>query len=558
MEVRLPSLPWDVLFMIIDEIRCQHCQSVLSRACKPFRSRLIPRVWETLHIVELCGNGSSGQTNANRRCYAGHGSDLPLSTMVRHANSEPPCLPDRLYQCGPRTVFPHLFGVLSTLFRKPYLRQHVKHLRVRRTYWEGELPYNAEKQGATALHLIAGGDADLASGVREVVRNAAGSSQNVDKWTMEFSGPNFGNAYLAVLLSLLSESLQTLDVLEGGARDVDSQCDAARLAFGWLSYQTSPQLQAGETTTSHPRFSGLERMTVRYYPDHYFLQISKPQEPFEFISRSDNVRNLTIQGGSFQPPLQSFDFGPCPALRRLELDSCVFMEDFSDLELILNRLSLIDTLCIILDRLNYHDIRCTPDGCSIELPSKLLLDVLMDVLAVGANTYQNLTIGLTKPDDFPWFPVDESASQSLKDFTKLKRLHIDDGLYSACNSDDFDFECQLTNALPPQLEELRLIIDSEFSSMPHETMIHLLNHKKSQVPGLQRLIVDADWKWLRKNTKAVLELEELCEDEDVECIVLRNGVQGSYVPPGAPLEDLQPWQRTAARTRKDWRDLLVM
>ncbi|KAF2225631.1 hypothetical protein BDZ85DRAFT_68971 [Elsinoe ampelina] len=549
MESRLPSLPWEVLYMIIDQVRCQHCQSVLSRACKSFHSHLTPRVWETLQIVELLRNEQHQHMDARGRCAESHSLRLPVPETDEHANLETPRLPGQLYDNGPQVIFPHLLVVLSTMIRTPKLRQYVKHLRIRRTYWWGKPPYPLDKKSLTDLQIIAGRNVELANGVLRAVRDAAGDSSGAQRWIRDLSIPNSGNAYLAVMLSILSGKLLSLDVLEGGALEANRPQDARTLMFEWLRYQDPGK----RFDTS--RFSSLERLVIRYHSEHWQSQIMKPQAPFKFISRFSNAHDLTIHGGNLQHPPRGFRFNLCPSIRRLELDSCVFEHDFTDLEVILDRLPTLVTLCIVFDRRTYVDHE---DVSPIPRPTALLPDLLMDVLAIRGDTLQNLTIGLKKPEGLPWFPVDEYAEQSLKDFTKLKRLHIDDGLYSACNGDDFEFDCQLTNALPPQLEELRLMIDTEFSSRPHETMIHLLNHMKSHVPGLQRLIVDADWKWLRKNTKAVLELEELCEEQDVECIVLRNGVQGSYVPPDAPLEDLQPWQRTAARTRKDWRDLLVM
>ncbi|KAF2225902.1 hypothetical protein BDZ85DRAFT_258277 [Elsinoe ampelina] len=556
MATSILDLPTETFFLVADQLDCRHSLASLSLTCKLLNKLCLPKLWETVEVVEWHAclrrtskakprKGSQSQANVDpsivRRYFSNVPPTISLDLLPGFINTMNTTLSiqDRFYNAPIGTPWPHLYGLLRTLLLHPQLCEFVRHLKITNHAIQ-KLPRSEyHKFCKTAPEAVPGTSEAFVRALRAHVRSLQQRlGLHESHLLSSLKGSMFDDGYLGLLLSLLGPRLRSLDFSEsvGEHRRHGGQRILHESSARWINFLVAWPQNFLPDFPVPVLCAVLKRLTVR--------RIDRPgcvvcvASVLELAKSLPFCQDVVVECGNLSGG------GDVAAtynnVRRLELDRCHATFGDGSVGSTLRSTGSLKTFCLVFDQV------VNPGHA---YPWYLCPSMNTGELNVGLETLEDLTIGCHYLPNRNHQNYEHAMRESRKLFMplRIKRLHIDHGMLCRYSS-----EYGIPGVkLPPGLEEVRLM---NFQSVIHTDGLQTLL-EKNDLPALRILIIELEPKRLRLRMQQLdlLRFISLCTRKSIECIVVENLRQGTFLRSSSP--DLRLWKRIR---RPGWRELLEM
>lgn len=125
-----------------------------------------------------------------------------------------PEISDRFTRVDHAVPWPHLFGLLSTLFNRPDLARLVKQFKITRRAASTAPRSTYNLYGPTTPEAVPGAPTGFAARVHSIIKEHTDHPDDLREWTAGLGGVRFDDAYLAIMAVTLSKNLRSIDFSE--------------------------------------------------------------------------------------------------------------------------------------------------------------------------------------------------------------------------------------------------------------------------------------------------------------------------------------------------------
>ncbi|KAG8627141.1 hypothetical protein KVT40_004624 [Elsinoe batatas] len=299
-----------------------------------------------------------------------------------------------------------------------------------------------------------------------------------------------GDAYLAVLLTCLP-MLEHLDLMIGHMESARRTENATHMLEDMQSFTVSVLLRPSLPVQSSAPFPNLHRLSLsgELFDRHGTASAFELEADgiLTNVGHLPQLKELTLYCGYLTVrALQNLHLSS--SLQTLKLDIFSFLGSLADLTAILSAAPPLRTLVV-----TFKSEWQGPDELEQDIDAELIFAALLR----HSPTLENLRLRLPLMDGEAPFTT---TLPSLKEFTRLRRLHINSGFVFGDNMSWLDPSTRherfrgedptdrLVDLLPASIEEVRLCRGDHETSITAQALKKVLERRATEFPALRLLI----------------------------------------------------------------------